>query len=39
MNWLTKAISIGEKIKKVLRKRPSKEGVHNRKMWGFKWNR
>jgi acetyl-CoA carboxylase carboxyl transferase subunit beta len=29
MNWLTKAISFGEKIKKVLRKRPSKEDIAN----------
>ena len=29
MNWLTKAISLGEKIKKVLRKRPSKEDIEN----------
>ena len=29
MNWLTKAINFGEKIKKVLRKRPSKEDVAN----------
>ena len=29
MNWLTKAISFGEKIKKVLKKRPSKEEVEN----------
>ena len=29
MNWLTKAISLGEKIKKVLRKRPSKEEIEN----------
>ena len=27
MNWLTKAIKFGEKIKKVLRKRPSKEDI------------
>jgi acetyl-CoA carboxylase carboxyl transferase subunit beta len=29
MNWLTKAISLGEKIKKVLKKRPSKEEIEN----------
>ena len=29
MNWLTKAIKFGEKIKKVLRKRPSKEDIAN----------
>ena len=29
MNWLTKAINFGEKIKKVLRKRPSKEDMAN----------
>ncbi len=29
MNWLTKAISISEKIKKVLKKRPSKEDIAN----------
>ena len=29
MNWLTKAINFGEKIKKVLRKRPSKEEIEN----------
>jgi acetyl-CoA carboxylase carboxyl transferase subunit beta len=29
MNWLTKAISFGEKIKKVLKKRPSKEEIEN----------
>ena len=29
MNWLTKAIKLGEKIKKVLRKRPSKEEIEN----------
>ena len=29
MNWLTKAISLGEKIKKVLRKRPTKEEIEN----------
>ena len=27
MNWLTKALKIGEKIKKVLKKRPSKEEI------------
>ena len=27
MNWLTKAKNFGEKIKKVLKKRPSKEGL------------
>ena len=29
MNWLTRAINFGEKIKKVLRKRPSKEDIAN----------
>tara|TARA_B100000427_G_scaffold221904_1_gene185659 strand:- start:829 stop:1761 length:933 start_codon:yes stop_codon:yes gene_type:complete len=29
MNWLTKAIKFGEKIKKVLKKRPSKEEIEN----------
>ena len=29
MNWLTKAISFGEKIKKVLRKRPTKSEIEN----------
>ena len=29
MNWLTKAINFKEKIKKVLRKRPSKEDIAN----------
>ena len=29
MNWLTKAINFGEKIKKVLRKRHSKEDIAN----------
>jgi len=29
MNWLTKAINFGEKIKKVLKKRPSKEEIEN----------
>ena len=29
MNWLTKAINFREKIKKVLRKRPSKEDIAN----------
>ena len=29
MNWLTKAIGFGEKIKRVLRKRPSKEEIEN----------
>ena len=29
MNWLTKALSFGEKIKKVLKKRPSKEEIKN----------
>ena len=29
MNWLTKAIKFGEKIKKVFRKRPSKEEIEN----------
>ncbi len=31
MNWLTKAINFGEKIKKVLRKRPSKVDIANSK--------
>ncbi len=25
MNWLTRAINFGEKVKKILKKRPSKE--------------
>ena len=29
MNWLTRAIKFGEKIKKVLKKRPSKEEIDN----------
>ena len=29
MNWLTKAINFGEKIKKVFKKRPSKEEIEN----------
>ena len=29
MNWLTKAIGLGEKIKKVLRKRPSREEIES----------
>ncbi len=29
MNWLTKAIKFSEKIKKVLKKRPSKEEIEN----------
>ena len=29
MNWLTKALNIGEKIKKVFKKRPSKEDILN----------
>ncbi len=29
MNWLTKAINFGEKIKKVLKKRPSKEEIES----------
>ena len=29
MNWLTKAKNFGEKIKKVLKKRPSKEDIEN----------
>ena len=29
MNWLTKAIKFGEKIKKVLKKRPSKTDIEN----------
>ena len=31
MNWLTKAINFGEKIKKVLKKRPSKLDQANSK--------
>ena len=27
MNWITKALSFGEKIKRVLKKRPSKEDI------------
>jgi len=27
MNWITKALIFGEKIKKVLKKRPSKEDI------------
>ena len=27
MNWITKALNIGEKIKKILKKRPSKEDI------------
>tara|TARA_B100001250_G_scaffold192378_1_gene165377 strand:+ start:840 stop:1772 length:933 start_codon:yes stop_codon:yes gene_type:complete len=29
MNWLTKAINFGEKIKRVLKKRPTKEEIEN----------
>ena len=29
MNWLTKALRFGEKIKKVFKKRPSKEEIEN----------
>ena len=29
MNWLTKALNLGEKIKKVFKKRPSKEDLEN----------
>ena len=29
MNWLTKALNFGEKIKKVLKKRPSKSEIEN----------
>ena len=29
MNWLTKAKNFGERIKKVLKKRPSKEDIEN----------
>ena len=29
MNWLTKALKFGEKIKKVLKKRPSKDEIEN----------
>ena len=29
MNWITKALKIGEKIKKILKKRPSKEDIEN----------
>ena len=29
MNWLTKAIQFGEKIKKVLKKRPTKQDIEN----------
>ena len=29
MNWITKALRFGEKIKKVLKKRPSKEDIEN----------
>ena len=29
MNWLTKALNIGEKIKKVFKKRPTKEEIEN----------
>ena len=29
MNWITKAINFGQKIKKILKKRPSKEDIEN----------
>ena len=29
MNWLTKAINFGEKVKKILKKRPSKQDIAN----------
>ena len=29
MNWITKALKIGEKIKKILKKRPSKADIEN----------
>jgi len=29
MNWLTKALNFGEKIKKIFKKRPSKEDIRN----------
>ena len=29
MNWITKALNIGQKIKKILKKRPSKEDIEN----------
>ena len=29
MNWITKVLKFGEKIKKVIRKRPSKEDIEN----------
>ena len=29
MNWLTKALNLGEKIKKVFKKRPTKEDIEN----------
>ena len=29
MNWITKALSFGEKIKKVFKKRPSKQDIEN----------
>ena len=29
MNWLTKAINFGEKVKKILKKRPSKQDTEN----------
>ena len=29
MNWITKALIFGQKIKKVLKKRPSKEDIEN----------
>ncbi len=29
MNWLTKAINLGQKIKKILKKRQSKEDIEN----------
>ena len=29
MNWITKALKFGEKIKKILKKRPTKEEIDN----------
>ena len=29
MNWITKAINIGQKIKKILKRRPTKEEIEN----------
>ena len=31
MNWLTKALKFGEKIKRVFKKRPSREEIENSK--------